>query len=29
VPQRLGWLTWEDCNQLHPGACPWLPAQQH
>jgi len=28
VPQRLGWLTWEDCNRLHPGACPWLPAQQ-
>jgi hypothetical protein len=28
VPQRLGWLTWEDCNQLHPGTCPWLPAQQ-
>jgi hypothetical protein len=28
VPQRLGWLTWEDCNHLHPGACPWLPAQQ-
>jgi len=22
VPQRLGWLTWEDCNRLHPGACP-------
>jgi hypothetical protein len=28
VPRRLGWLTWEDCNRLHPGACPWLPAQQ-
>jgi hypothetical protein len=27
VPQRLGWLTWEDCHRLHPGACPWLPAQ--
>ena len=24
VPRRLGWLTWEDCNRLHPGACPWL-----
>jgi len=23
-PQRLGWLTWEDWNRLHPGACPWL-----
>lgn len=20
----LGWLTWEDCNRLQPGACPWL-----
>ncbi len=25
VARRLGWLTWEDCNQLLPGACPWLP----
>ena len=24
VPKRLGWLTWEDCNRLHRGACPWL-----
>jgi hypothetical protein len=24
VPKRLGWLTWEDCNRLHPGACPWF-----
>lgn len=28
VPNRLGWLTWEACNRLHPGACPWLSAQQ-
>ena len=28
VPKRLGWLTWEVCNRLHPGACPWLSAQQ-
>jgi hypothetical protein len=27
VPKRLGWLTWEDCNRLHPGTCPWLSAQ--
>jgi hypothetical protein len=26
VTRRLGWLTWEDCNRLLPGACPWLPA---
>ena len=24
VSSRLGWLTWEDCNRLLPGACPWL-----
>jgi hypothetical protein len=24
VPKRLGWLTWEDCNHLHRGACPWF-----
>jgi hypothetical protein len=24
VSSRLGWLTWEDCNHLLPGACPWL-----
>lgn len=21
---RLGWTTWEDCNTVLPGACPWL-----
>ena len=25
VASRLGWLTWEDCNEVLPGACPWLP----
>ena len=24
VASRLGWLTWEDCNEVRPGACPWL-----
>jgi hypothetical protein len=24
IPQRLGWLTWEDFNRVRPGACPWL-----
>jgi hypothetical protein len=24
VPSRLGWLTWEDCNEVQPGSCPWL-----
>jgi hypothetical protein len=24
VADRLGWLTWEDCNEALPGACPWL-----
>ncbi|GAA0794316.1 hypothetical protein [Spirilliplanes yamanashiensis] len=21
---RLGWATWEDCDRIAPGACPWL-----
>ncbi|HLK86481.1 MAG TPA: hypothetical protein VKT27_08225 [Candidatus Binataceae bacterium] len=21
---RIGWLTWEDCNDVLPKACPWL-----
>ena len=24
VAHRIGWLTWEDCEQVLPGACPWL-----
>jgi hypothetical protein len=27
VTRRLGWLTWEDCDRILPGACPWLPRQ--
>ena len=23
---RLGWASWEDCNAVAPGACPWLTA---
>lgn len=26
VASRLGWLSWEDCNRVLHGACPWLPA---
>jgi hypothetical protein len=26
VPQRLGWITWEDCNDAIPNGCPWLPS---
>ena len=22
--RRLGWLSWEECNLVLPGACPWL-----
>jgi hypothetical protein len=25
VARRLGWLTWEDFNDILPGACKWLP----
>lgn len=21
---RIGWVSWEDCNAIEPGACPWL-----
>jgi hypothetical protein len=27
VATRLGWLSWEDCNRVLPGACPWLSAR--
>jgi hypothetical protein len=27
VATRLGWLSWEDCNRVLPGACSWLPAR--
>jgi hypothetical protein len=26
--ERLGWASWEDCNTVAPGACPWLTAAQ-
>jgi len=28
VASRVGWLTWEDCERVLPGACPWLTQQQ-
>ena len=28
VARRMGWLTWEDCEQVLPGACPWLSQQK-
>lgn len=24
VAERLGWLTFEDCEEISPGSCPWL-----
>ena len=24
VSRRIGWLTWEECEQTLPGSCPWL-----
>ena len=27
IASRLGWLSWEDCNRVLPGACPWLSAR--
>jgi hypothetical protein len=24
VSRRVGWLSWEDCEEVLPGACPWL-----
>lgn len=24
VSRRLGWITWEECNAILPGACSWL-----
>ncbi len=24
LSKRLGWLTWEDCNEVVPGTCPWF-----
>jgi len=27
VAKRIGWLTFEDCAEVVPGACPWLRAE--
>ena len=27
IHSRLGWATWEQINDLRPGACPWLDAE--
>jgi hypothetical protein len=24
ISRRLGWLTWEQCEEAIPGTCPWL-----
>jgi len=24
LSRRIGWITWEDCNEIFPGACKWL-----
>jgi hypothetical protein len=24
LAQRMGWLTWEDCEAVRPGSCRWL-----
>jgi hypothetical protein len=24
LSRQIGWLTWEDCEEVLPGACPWL-----
>jgi hypothetical protein len=29
VPDRLGWLTWEDCHRIEGDACPWLEHPNH
>jgi len=29
VPDRLGWLTWEDCHKIEGDACPWLGHPNH
>jgi hypothetical protein len=26
ISKRIGWLTWEECNEVLPGACKWLNA---
>jgi len=29
VARRIGWLTWEDCEQVLPRSCPWLTPKRH
>jgi hypothetical protein len=24
LSKRIGWITWDDCNEILPGACRWL-----
>lgn len=24
IARRMGWLSWEDCETVRPGSCPWL-----
>ena len=24
LPKRLGWISWEECREVMPEACPWL-----
>lgn len=24
IARRMGWLTWEDCEAIRPGSCPWF-----
>ena len=26
VKDRIGWLTWEECEGITPGSCSWLQA---
>lgn len=28
LPARIGWLTFEDCEAIAPGACPWLSSSE-
>ena len=27
VSERVGWLTFEECNEIAPGSCAWLTAE--
>jgi len=28
IARRIGWLTWEDCEQVLRGSCPWLTSRR-